>query len=93
MPLSASQRDGVRLLLSQTGWSTVWQSLEKIQDCVKGMNWDWQPVDDVLLNKFHEVFKMSWQAVAQYMVVGMRPRQCELRYKSIMETKEMKEME
>jgi len=83
MPLNAQQKINLRDLLDQEGWPQTWVSLVLIEQNKEARWWDWFPMENKVLRALKERFDMSWEDMAEYLYIGMRPSQCRLRYEEI----------
>ncbi|KAH3996149.1 hypothetical protein HBI56_192520 [Parastagonospora nodorum] len=75
--LSAAQLAQLKFRLTNPGWPMLWRGLQTIRDGTNRRTWDWEDDDNELLQVFRIEFGLSWDAIAEFLVIGMRPSQCE----------------
>ncbi|KAH5299675.1 hypothetical protein HBI12_197020 [Parastagonospora nodorum] len=51
-------------------------SSDNIRDGTNRRTWDWEDDDDELLQVFRIEFGLSWDVIAEFLFIGMRPSQC-----------------
>jgi len=82
MPVTLKVRNAMEKFMALGTWPTVWQSLRMIEGCKVGRNWEWDDAMDILLYHLRIDFNLPWTVLAEYLFIGMRPKQCERRYEA-----------